>query len=329
MTTAGAKVSVIIPAYNAARYIAATLDSVFGQTYPAIEVVVVNDGSTDETEKALAPFLDKPNMVYVKQANKGCSGAKNTGLFAADGQFIQYLDADDLLSADKIENQVKAIANDPMAVAVCKTKIFQEADDLISGREIDTDFLYNTTDTLSFLLNLYGINGKDGMVQPNAFLISRELALKAGPWDESISPSPDEDGEYFCRVLLKASSLLHTEGVNFYRKQAGQYSLSKGRSLKFAMGALRSIVLKAGHVLAVKDTPEIRALFARHIASCIYQYGNEHPELAAQARREIAALGVEKMPVSGGGKFVLLAKLIGFKNAMAVKKIITPKRSAS
>jgi len=89
-------VSIIIPAYNVAPYIGETLDSVFAQTFADYEVIVINDGSpdTEDLERALARFIDRIN--YLKQENRGASVARNTGLHAARGQFIAFLDADDV-----------------------------------------------------------------------------------------------------------------------------------------------------------------------------------------------------------------------------------------
>src|SRR4051812_16561576 len=94
------KVSIIIPAYNASGVIAEAIQSIQSQTWQNWELVIINDGSTDHTEDVVSQYLADPRIVYSKQENMGCSAAKNTGLALASGQFIQYLDADDLLSAD-------------------------------------------------------------------------------------------------------------------------------------------------------------------------------------------------------------------------------------
>src|SRR5215469_4227081 len=87
-------VSVIIPAYNASRFIRKTLESVFAQTYSNFEVIVVNDGSPDtqELEVAISPFRDR--VIYITQENRGPNGARNTGLQAATGEFVALLDSD-------------------------------------------------------------------------------------------------------------------------------------------------------------------------------------------------------------------------------------------
>ena len=84
-------VSVIIPAYKAARFIKETVDSVFAQTYPHRELIIVNDGSPDtpELESVLAPYRDR--VTYIKQENRGLAGARNTGLRAAKGEFVSQI----------------------------------------------------------------------------------------------------------------------------------------------------------------------------------------------------------------------------------------------
>ena len=197
-------VSVVIPVYNAEKYISDTLKSVLNQSYKEIEIIVVNDGSTDQTESIVKQNFNDPRIKLINQSNAGCSAAKNTGLKHATGEWIQYLDADDLLSPDKLEAQIRVLEGNPWHIAVCKTELFaKEIGD--NGSEIDTDFLYSTNDSFEFILNLYGINGKDGMIQPNAFLISKRLAVAAGRWDLSISPAPDEECNPIAESRLTAS----------------------------------------------------------------------------------------------------------------------------
>jgi glycosyltransferase involved in cell wall biosynthesis len=103
------QVSIVIPAYNVAPYIAETLDSVFAQTYTNYEIIVVNDGSpdTEEFEQAIAPYLNR--IRYLKQENLGASVARNAGVKAARGEFIAFLDADDLWLPNYLDAQMKFI----------------------------------------------------------------------------------------------------------------------------------------------------------------------------------------------------------------------------
>lgn len=106
-------VSVIIPAYNAAQYVGEALESVFAQTFADYEVIVVNDGSpdTDELERVLAPYMER--TTYLKQENRGPSGARNTGIERARGKYVALLDSDDLWLSDYLTKQVALLDADP------------------------------------------------------------------------------------------------------------------------------------------------------------------------------------------------------------------------
>ncbi|HWK05464.1 MAG TPA: glycosyltransferase family 2 protein [Puia sp.] len=319
-------VSVIIPAYNAGKLLSGTIQSLLDQQYAFLEIIIVNDGSSDNTEQIVKTYTFDSRIKYIFQENKGCSGAKNTGMAVATGDFIQYLDADDVLSPDKISEQVHALQDRADEIAVCRTKAFFGDIHEPGMSEIDTDFLYNTDNTFEFLLNLYGINGNDGMIQPNAFLISRKLAESIGPWDTSLSPSPDEDGEYFCRALLAAKGLLFTTGgVNYYRKHPStESSLSRQVSHRHAKGALRSLQLIKNQLLSRENSSRVKELMAQRFANFIYLY-SFYKDLGRAAKNEIHELGITKVPETGGGNFKRLARWVGFDNALRFKNLLSRK----
>jgi hypothetical protein len=224
------------------------------------------------------------------------------------------------LSPDKIEEQLKLIMDDPGKVAICRTKIFKQRIGESDHPEIDTGMLFNSRKPFEFLLNLYGINGVYGMIQPNAFLISRQLANEAGLWDITLSPSPDEDGEYFCRVILKASAICFDPvSINYYRKTGTKNgSLSNIHSRAHAMGAFKSLQLKAVHLLAAEDSKRIRKLIAQHYSLYVYMYFH-YKDLCLKADHEIKLLGFQLMPVGGGKNLQMLAKVIGMKQALWIR----------
>jgi glycosyltransferase involved in cell wall biosynthesis len=126
--TGAERVSVIIPAYNVTPYIAETLNSVFAQTKPAFEVIVVNDGSPDTAalEEVLQPFRDR--IVYLKQENRGLSGARNTGIRAATGDLIALLDGDDLWMPRYLEAQTQFLRSHPeYDLVYCNARFFGDS----------------------------------------------------------------------------------------------------------------------------------------------------------------------------------------------------------
>jgi len=93
-------VTVVIPTYNYGRYICETVESALGQTYSPVEIIVVDDGSMDDTRERLATYGDR--IRYIHQQNRGLSAARNTGIQAARGEFVALLDSDDLWLPDKV-----------------------------------------------------------------------------------------------------------------------------------------------------------------------------------------------------------------------------------
>lgn len=112
-----ARISVIIPAYNAAATIAQAVQSVLAQTWPDVECIVINDGSTDDTMAALAPWRDR--ITCMEKTNGGFASARNAGMQVATGEWIAWLDADDIFEPDKLERQMALVAVRPELALVC------------------------------------------------------------------------------------------------------------------------------------------------------------------------------------------------------------------
>ena len=100
-------VSIIIPTYNCARYLPEAVNSALGQTCNSLEVIIIDDGSADETQEVLKPYSDR--ILYLYQANKGVSAARNRGIAMAQGEFIAFLDADDVWLPEKLEKQLACL----------------------------------------------------------------------------------------------------------------------------------------------------------------------------------------------------------------------------
>lgn len=313
-------VSVIIPVHNAENYIAECLNSIIEQTYRNIEILIVDDGSTDNTSRILNNFNDE-RIKIIHHENLGASAAKNTGLKYAQGEYIQFLDADDILSKDKIEAQIIALSGMSDSIAVCKTVIINENSSSGLG-EINTDLIKSESKGFIFLLKLLGLDGQGGMVQPNAYLVPREIINRIGPWDLSCYPCPDEDGEYFSRVLINTKQVVFTDGVNYYRKIANLKSLSTTYDPIRAANQLRVVEKKFKHIFSVEKTKRTELLFRRNVTQVAYQFGIMFPEIIESC--ELLLLGDEFTISSKNSsfKFWLACKIFGFKNTIAIKRII-------
>lgn len=122
-------ISVIIPCYNAEKYIEKSLNSIINQTYSNLEIILVNDGSTDDTKKIISSFLSDKRIKYIEQKNGGEFAARNTGLFAATGKYIGFVDADDYIAPEMYEKLYNSILNTNSEMAVCNFNLIYEKEE--------------------------------------------------------------------------------------------------------------------------------------------------------------------------------------------------------
>lgn len=307
-------VSVIIPAYKAEKHIRNSVCSVLNQSYKRIEVIIIVDGSEDNT-LTVAKSLASSQVKVVYQRNKGAGAARNRGLREAQGDFVQYMDADDVISSKKVEEQVKILSSDPSCVSVCSTVYFFDGEDYTTKTNKPSPYLYDTDDTADFLVNLWGgYNGVGGMIQPNAYLIPREISEKAGPWEEFYSP--DDDGEYFCRILLNSDGIrVAQNGINYYRKYRTGNSLSRRSSRRAWEGGLQSLDLKAKSLLSRIDSLEAKFAISRQYLEYAVLCYPAHRDLSSKAMDAAKRLGAHEPQYVGGGKGQLIAKFLGWRVA--------------
>ncbi|MDF5717771.1 MAG: glycosyltransferase family A protein [Rhizonema sp. NSF051] len=309
-------VSLIIPCYNSEKWVAETIQSGLAQTWKNKEVIIVDDGSKDNS-LAVAKNFESSIVKVISQENQGAGAARNRALIEAQGDFIQYLDADDLLSPQKIEEQVLLLQqNPPNILAVCGTVHFFDGEQPSKGIfENGLPFLVDNDDPLNWLLRLLGADGRGGMVHPGAWLTPRSVANTVGQWDEQ--PSPDDDGEYFARIVLASAGIRRVNtSVSYYRKHKSSTNLSSANSERLQWGALRSIDLKTQHILAKTDTPRAKKALARcYMERAVIAYPS-YPKVTEAALARIEELGgIDYLPCLGGWRIELLNKLFGWKFA--------------
>lgn len=177
-------VSIIIPTYNAEDYIKEAVDSTLRQIYKNIEVIVVDDGSTDNTRNVLEPYIVAGKIRYIYQNNKGLAGARNTGIKNSKGVYIALLDADDLFLPEKIAEQVKVLETN-RDFGVCYSDILHFTDSE-PRRFYHHRYRYPSGDIFEELLHRQFIN-------PLAVIARREIFEKYGYFDENLRRSEDWD----------------------------------------------------------------------------------------------------------------------------------------
>lgn len=217
------RVSVIIPTFNYGHFLPSTLDSVISQPFPELEIVVVDDGSTDATHQVLEPY--RQNIKYVFQENTGLSAARNKGIENSTGEFILFLDADDLLGPNLIQKQTAFLRKNPhIDICVCENKLFSETTDDGNPKITGQWNLYHTAlDVHLCFLNI---------APPHAFFCRRKAILNTGGFDSSVDTCADYD------FWLRAAVNDHIPSANpsatvYYRRHPESMSADLGLQYRF------------------------------------------------------------------------------------------------
>lgn len=210
-----ASVSVVIPVYNGADFLRESVESVTAQTYEELQVVIVNDGSTDRTQEVAEELrAADPRIHIVEQENRGLSGARNSGIAAATGEFINFLDADDWLFPDKIRRQVDALIAEPEYGLVY-------SDYVIRSEGTETPLNLGPMPLPERDLLMYR-----SWFAPMVPLLRRSLVEKVGEFDTRMRTTEDRD--YWYRCALETRFLYLPGPVAAYRVHPHQ--MSKNRS---------------------------------------------------------------------------------------------------
>ena len=306
-------VSILIPLYNAERYIAETLDNCLAQTYPNIEVIVVDDGSSDNSLAIARKYAEKhENIKVFAQENAGAPRARNLAFEKCSGDYIQYLDADDLMSENKIASQM-ALAEryGDEAVYSCRFEHFcqKRGDGGYVWREVDRSF----DSGLQWLIASWSGMWM-GVIM--SWLTPRQLIEKAGPWNESLTKN--QDGEFFSRVLLYADKVVYSDDAVVYYRLTGSTSVASQFSQKSARSTLDVFKLYETHTKDL-DHPQLKKALAYNYLDFIRSYYPHFPELIKEAEASIYQLGFTYRTLPIPGKLAPFAKIIGSNNVIRLQ----------
>lgn len=167
-------ISVIVPVYNVEEYLEECLDSIKNQTFADIEVILVNDGSTDNSQAICKRYCERDSRFHlINQENKGLSGARNRGMSESKGEFITFVDSDDVLKEDMLKQLVKQVTSDDIDIVECWYTNDQHEIVVPSPKDAETIFRGNSKEALVSLC-------KDNIVRLNAVakLFRREVIVK-------------------------------------------------------------------------------------------------------------------------------------------------------
>jgi glycosyltransferase involved in cell wall biosynthesis len=307
-------VSILIPAFNAEAFLADTLRSVLAQTYPQVEVIVVNDGSKDNT-LAVARSFENERVKVIDQKNRGQSASENVAFNESQGDYIVYLDADDLISPNKIEVQLDRLQRaEPGCVAFHSWGRFY---DKTENARFNPEPFWRDIDPIDFHIEMWE---RASMIQGACYLIPRSLVQQAGPWDESLSLINDFD--FFPRVLLRARQLLFCPEAVLYYRSGLPNALSGTKSRAAWDSAFRALGSGTQRLLTDNNSPPAQKACSRAFEEFVYASYPAVPELRQLAWEQVQKLGGPYSHPQMGPKMKLVSRIVGWKLAKRLQSIM-------
>jgi len=193
------KVSVVIPTYNCAQYIAEAIESVLNQTYKDFEIIVIDDGSTDNTQEIIKPYLNK--IKYIYQQNSGPSAARNRGIKEANGEYIAFLDADDIWLPQKLELQIKFMETYfNIGLTFTDMSFFSDKKGIIKNSFLKNMKIFNKlcVQSLSsyekkFSEKIFNALIEENFIPTPSVIVKKQCFNKVGLFDETLFVVEDRD----------------------------------------------------------------------------------------------------------------------------------------
>lgn len=303
-------VSIIISAYNAEKYIKETIESVLNQSWPNLEIIVVNDGSSDNTSLIAEGYV-KNGIKLITQNNKGQDAALNNGYKHSNGAYIKFMDSDDLINPEMVAIQMRVLNGSEEHVAYGEwARFYNDQPELADFTKLD---YWKDMAPLDFLTS----RPEGVMLQCGIMLVPRILIDRAGLWDERLVHF--NDTEFFGRVLLHSKGVKFTEGAKLFYRSAQSGSLSALRNHKFYECTLFATNLIADQLLAVEDSYRIRKLISNTYLNQYYQIYPRFRDLTVLLEEKIALYGVGTEKPGGGTIFKIIKVLVGWKRAKRIQ----------
>jgi glycosyltransferase involved in cell wall biosynthesis/GT2 family glycosyltransferase len=317
-------VSILIPAYNAEKWIGDTIQSAIAQSWQRKEIIIVDDGSRDATAEVAQRFASK-DVAVLSSKNQGAAAARNCALGLSQGDYIQWLDADDLLAPDKIERQLAALRevdnkrillSSPWGYFNYRTR---------RARFVATS-LWQDLSPVEWLLRKMGENLH---MQTATWLTSRQITEAAGPWDTRLSY--DDDGEYFCRVLLASEvTRFVPESRVFYRMTPSSTRLSHIGSvdIKKRNSLFLSMKLHIHYLRSLEESERIRKACLAFLQNKYIYFYLERPEIVTELQSLAAQLQGHLDEPRLRSKYSWMKPILGFKTAKRAQ-ILLPQLKGS
>lgn len=304
-----------MPAYNASAFIAATITSVLEQTHSNLELIIINDGSTDKTEDVIQSYNDV-RIRYFYQTNKGQCAASNFGITQAKGDYIKFFDADDLMNPQHIEAQLTKLNNRTTALASCAWGRFYDGNP--ASTRFSEEPVWRDMKPLQWLKA--SLSQRSDMMGAWLWLTPKQILQKAGGWNESLTLN--NDFEFSTRLLLNAEDVLFTPDAKVFYRSGISGSLSLNISEQAYRNAYQSTYLGCSYLLAADNSATMKRLCANRYQEWIYRMYPNYPAVTKLFQQQINLLGGSDIKPEGGVAFKILSAMLGWKNVKNFRRTL-------
>jgi glycosyltransferase involved in cell wall biosynthesis len=304
-------VSIIISAFNAEKYIAETLDAVLQQTYPNLEVIVVNDDSTDNTLSIAESYKSRGVLVF-SQDKKGQDAALNLGYKHSKGEYIKFMDSDDLINPEMVELQVNAISTSSDHIAYGEWARFYHNNP--SNANFESLDYWKNTDPIEFII----ARPEGVMLQCGIILIPRHLIDKVGVWDERLVLY--NDTEFFNRIILASKGVKFVKGARLYYRSGMASSISAQNGRKYFESTLLAIDLISQQLLQKEDSIRIRIFISNLYQNRYFQIYPLFPDLCLEYKNRLLEFPLSTLKPQAGKMFKFLHFFLGWKITKVVQR---------
>jgi len=305
-------ISIITPCYNSQEYLRETISSVLNQSYRNFEWILINDGSSDKTEEIILE-IEVERIKYLYQENKGQCAASNLGLSQSKGQFIKFLDSDDLLNDTHLENLVKCIVDNETLVS-CAWGRFYKNDIKSFKKEIED--VSKSMESFRWLKT--ALTQRHDMMPGWLWLIPKKIIEKTGGWDERFTLN--NDFEFSVRLLLASKQVIFcNQAILYYRTNSN--TLSSIFNEESLSNAISSNLLGIGYILERENTKFTRRICANRLQEWVFITYPTYPKLYRLIQSEIKKLGGSNLKIGGGVKIQIFRLIFGWKLTLRIKAL--------
>lgn len=299
-------VSILIPLYNAEKYIEETITRALMQTYPNIELVIVDDHSTDNSLGIAQKYASEKVHIY-SNPKKGGNAARNYAFEKCSGEYVKFMDADDYMDDCMIEYQLKRLLaeKEPEGCVAFSPVIMRFADSrdqYQQGRSIDHDYMPG----IELLIDIW--RGK-GWHCPHCHLMHRSLVKKANLWDETVLKN--QDGEFFARIYAAATKAISVKTVNAIWRQTHN-GVSRQTSEKAWKSFFETHRRIAELILSYKNNEETKYNCSRYICASLFEH-YPIPDVCIKAQELFLKKHNMKFVVPNKRRYKYLSSVFGWK----------------